>query len=64
MKVTGDLARLLIQVCPDVYAEYMVIENQKEVIYLLLTRALYGCLLSALQFWKHLPEIYKAMDMF
>jgi hypothetical protein len=54
LKVTGGLARLLIQVCPDVYAQYMVIENQKEVIYLLLTRALYGCLLSALQFWKHL----------
>jgi hypothetical protein len=31
IKVTCDLARLLIQVCSDVYAEYMGIENQKEV---------------------------------
>jgi len=54
MKVCGDLARLLIYVDPGIYTEYIEIENGKEVIYLLLTRALYGCLKSALQFWKHL----------
>jgi hypothetical protein len=54
MKVTGDLARLLIHVAPDVYARFKIMENEKDVIYLRLTRALYGCILSALQFWKHL----------
>jgi hypothetical protein len=48
MKVTGDLAQLLIQVSPDTYSRYVTSKNGKEVIYLLLTCALYGCLKSAL----------------
>jgi hypothetical protein len=54
MKVTGDLARLLIHVAPDLYARFKIMENEKDFIYLRLTRALYGCILSAQQFWKHL----------
>jgi hypothetical protein len=52
MRVTGSLAKYLEAIAPDVYGSYITIEKDKEVIYLLLTRALYGCLKSALQFWK------------
>jgi Reverse transcriptase (RNA-dependent DNA polymerase) len=54
MKVTGTLTRFLVAVAPDIYSSFVVTENGIDVIYLLLTRALYGCLKSALQFWKHL----------
>jgi hypothetical protein len=56
MRVTGYLAKYLEAIAPDVYSSYITIENDKEVIYLLLTRAPYGCLKSALQFWKHLSN--------
>jgi hypothetical protein len=54
LKLNGDLAGLLIHVAPDVYARFKIMENEKDVIYLPLIRALYGCILSALQFWKYL----------
>jgi hypothetical protein len=56
MKVTGSLAKYLETIAPDIYGSYITMEKDKEVIYLLLTRALYGCLKSALQFWKHLSS--------
>ena len=54
IKVTGALAKYLVTIAPVVYGNYVTMERDKEVIYLLLTRALYGCIKSALQFWKHL----------
>jgi hypothetical protein len=54
MKVIGALAKILITIAPDVYSPYVTVEKGQEVIYLVLTRALYGCIKSALQFWKHL----------
>ena len=54
IKVRGELARMLIQIDPERYAPFAIYESGHLVIYLLLTRALYGCLKSALQFWKHL----------
>jgi hypothetical protein len=48
MVLIGPLADLLIEAVPDVYAPYAT-KN-------ILTRALYGCLKSALQFWKHLSS--------
>ena len=54
IKMTGDVAEFLVAVCPRTYSEFVTVENGKNVIYLLLTRALYGCLKSALLFWRHL----------
>ena len=54
MKVSGVLAKCLIEVSKETYGPFVSTENGQTTIYLLLTRALYGCLKSALQFWKHL----------
>jgi hypothetical protein len=37
LRVVGDLAKRLVNVKPDLYFRYVIIENGKEVIYLLLT---------------------------
>jgi hypothetical protein len=54
MKVSGVLAKCLIEVSKETYGPFITMEKGQTTIYLLLTQALYGCLKSALQFWKHL----------
>jgi hypothetical protein len=50
IRMTGDLAKLLMEVLPETYSRYMTTENGKERIYLMLKKALYGSLKSALLF--------------
>jgi hypothetical protein len=54
MKVTGALPKYLVAFVPEVHGDYVTMEREKEVIYLLLTRALYGCVMFALTFWNDL----------
>ena len=54
VKMSGELTSFLVEMNPDTYSEYVVIEKGKETIYLLLKRALYGCVKSALLFWQDL----------
>jgi hypothetical protein len=55
MKLVGALADLLIEAAPDVYRPYAHKDGRGQtLLYVLLTRALYGCMKAALQFWKHL----------
>ena len=56
MKMTGAMLKCLVAVAPEKYSNFVISENGQDVIYLLLTKALYGCLKSALQFWKHLSN--------
>ena len=52
MKLRGSLAELLVQVAPEFYSPYVVMENGKKVLYVKLLKALYGCLRSALLFYS------------
>jgi hypothetical protein len=54
IKVTGALTKFLVSIDEKLYSDFVINEKSNDVIYLQLTRALYGCLKSALQFWKHL----------
>jgi hypothetical protein len=56
IKMTEAMLKCLVAVKPDKYSKFVASENGQDVIYLLLTKALYGCLKSALQFWKHLSN--------
>ena len=56
MKIEGALAELLVRVDPETYGPYMTVENGKKVIYVQLTKALYGTLQAALLFWNNLVE--------
>ena len=50
LKLEGPLAELLTRVDPKLYSKYMDEENGRNVIYLELTKALYGTLQAALLF--------------
>ena len=50
----GKLAKPMVKTAPEVYRKYVVIEKGKMVLYVKLLKALYGCLRSALLFYKKL----------
>ena len=54
MKITGVLVDYLVEIAPEVYADYIVIEKGKRVLYIEVLRALYGMLIAALLWYKKL----------
>ena len=52
MKITGVLVKLLVELNPELYAPFVVLENGKKVLYVQVLKALYGMLMAALQ-WCH-----------
>ncbi len=52
MKITGVLADLLVELAPDIYSSFVVLENGKRVLYVQVLRALYGMLVAALLWHK------------
>ena len=57
MKISGLLVKLLCELAPETYAPYVVLENGKKVLYLLVLRAIYGMLQAAL-IWYNPREIF------
>ena len=60
MRLEGVLAEILVDLNKEIYGAY-VYKNNKGVlvIHVLLTRALYGCLKSSLQWYKQLSKVLK-----
>ena len=54
IKMAGESADFLIKVSPETYENYVVTEKGRSVLYLVLKKALYGCVKSALLFWEDL----------
>jgi len=52
MKITGVLVDLLVRIAPKIYGPFVMIENGKQVLYLLLMKALYGMLKAALLWYR------------
>jgi hypothetical protein len=52
--MTDEAATLLIEVSPTTFKDYLILEKDKNTFYLMLKRALYGCIKSALLFWENL----------
>jgi hypothetical protein len=57
MRLAGPLATLLTKVNPALYKKYVTDERGKPVIYVKLTKALYGTLQALLLFWKNLTGL-------
>ena len=55
LKLEGEIAELLVKV-ERTYVEFISKENGKTVIYMELSKALYGTLQAALLFWKNLSD--------
>ena len=52
MKITGVLVDLLVELNPELYGKYVVYENGRKVLYVVVLRAIYGMLQSALLWYK------------
>ena len=52
MKITGSLVQLIVELDPDLYKKYVVYENGRPVIYLEVTKAVYGMLVASLLWYK------------
>ena len=52
MKITGRLVDVLISITPEVYSGYGVYENGENVLYIIVLRAIYGMLISAMLWYK------------
>ena len=52
MKITGVLVDLLVGMAPEVYAQHVVYENGRKVLYVQVLRTLYGMLRASLMFYK------------
>ena len=56
----GLLADIMVQISKETYGPFVFQQKGESVLYVKLTRALYGCLKSSLQFWKQLTGVLSA----
>jgi hypothetical protein len=61
MKLEGKMAELLVRIDEKMYRQHIQIEKGKQVLYVLLKKALYGTLKAALLFWKRLSYELKTL---
>jgi hypothetical protein len=60
MTLRGRLAELLLKTAPNIYRKYITLDSDNHpVLYVLLQKALYGCLRSALLFYQKLVKDLK-----
>jgi len=52
VKITGVLVNLLVEMAPEVYGPFVILENGKKVLYVQVLRGLYGMLIAALLWYK------------
>ena len=52
MKITGVLVDILVQLSPETYGPYVVFENNRKVLYVVVLRAIYGMLQAALLWYQ------------
>ncbi|KAG7371066.1 reverse transcriptase RNA-dependent DNA polymerase [Nitzschia inconspicua] len=52
MKIRGLMVDILVEMAPEIYADYVVIENGKKVLYVIMLKALYGMLQSAMLYYN------------
>ena len=52
MKITGVLVDMLVQLNPEVYGKYVVFENGRKIVYVVVLKAIYGMLIASLLWYK------------
>ena len=56
MKIRGPLVDMLVDLAPEVYANYVTFEGKSKVLYVHVLKAIYGMLRSAMLFYKKLKK--------
>jgi hypothetical protein len=59
MKIRGPLVDYLLEFAPDMYTDYVGVENGKKVLYVQLLKALYGMMNASLLYYKKFVEDIK-----
>ena len=52
MKITGKLVDMLVAIAPEIYGPFVVYENGKKVLYVIVLQALYGMLISVMLWYN------------
>ena len=52
MKITGVLVDLLVQLAPEIYGPFVVLQNGKKVLYVEVLKAMYGMLIASLLWYR------------
>ena len=52
MKISGSLVDMLVELAPETYSDYVVFENGRKILYVVVLRAIYGMLQAALLWYK------------
>ena len=52
MKICGPLVDMMVEIAPEVYSDYVVFENGRKILYVVVLRAIYGMLQAALLWYK------------
>ena len=56
MKIRGQLALILVELCPELYRPFLCYENGHPILYVQVMKALYGMMQSSLLFYKKLRQ--------
>ena len=60
MVLKGDLAEMMVQVAPEVYRKYMVVDKKgTKILYMKLQKALYGLMRASLRFYRKLRKEFE-----
>jgi hypothetical protein len=62
MKITGALVHLLVQMAPETYGPFVVLEHGRKVLYVQVLQALYGMLVAALLWYKQFRSDLEGID--
>eukprot|EP00978_Attheya_sp_CCMP212_P040913 scaffold228377_cov45-Attheya_sp.AAC.1 len=52
MKIRGVLVGMLVEMCPEMYEEYVVVHGKTKILYVRMLKALYGMLVASLLYYK------------
>lgn len=52
MKIRGPLVDILVELAPEIYEDYVINENGRKTLYVLMLKALYGMMVSSLLYYK------------
>ncbi|KAL7574341.1 hypothetical protein ACA910_008445 [Epithemia clementina (nom. ined.)] len=61
MKIRGTLVDMLVEMNPEIYAEQVTVEAGNKILYVIVTKAIYGMLVPALLFYKKLKKDLEAI---
>jgi len=62
MKITGVLVQMLVDIDPELYGPFVVYENGRKVLYVMVLKAIYGMLVASLLWYKKFRKDLEDID--